>query len=70
MQKDLSIVQILLMSALFYRNDNFLGNQEFSEVCSNLMEKFFLEVLNDKSNVAQDFESIYIDSNFYIGKKD
>lgn len=70
MQKDLSIVQILLMSALFYRNDHFLGNQEFSEVCSNLMEKFFLEVLNDKSNVAQDFENIYIDSNFYIGKKD
>ena len=34
------------------------------------MEKFFLEVLNDKSNVAQDYESIYIDSNFYIGKKD
>ena len=43
----------------------------FQNFCPNLREKLFLGVYDDKSNVFQDLESNYIDSNcLYLSKKD
>ena len=70
-QKDLSIVRIFLTSTLLlWYWPIFLKIKIFQNFCPNLREMLFLGVYDDKSNVFQDLESNYIDSNcLYLSKK-